>query len=382
MGDNRKAMYEGWRKNGAHFREWQAIAEDFLKQAFKVARGPVTLCPCLDFKNGSYKTRHVMEEHLCIFGFMPDYLVWHKHGEQASHRISEPVQQSHDGMMMDMLNDLAMGFEFDLEKENHPPPEVQEFYRLLEAGDEKLHDHTKKTVLDMVSRLMTIKSKHNISNSCFNDITELVSEVIPSDHKLLKNLYLAKKMMAGLGMKYEKIDVKNEAGDNVDATVPAKQLRYMPIILLLKRLFLSMKIAKSMRWHKERSSGSQSEDVMVHPADGDAWKAMDEFDPEFARDPRSFRLGLATDGFTPFSTSASPYSCWQVFIMPYNLPPKMVLKDEFIFIALVIPGPEHPGKNLNVFLRPLIEELKQLWTGVKTYDSYAKKEFNLRAAYL
>ena len=150
MGDNRKAMYEGWRKNGAHSRQWQAIAEDFLKQAFKVARGPVMPCPCLDCKNGSYKTRHVMEEHLCRFGFMPDYLVWHKHGEQAHHRISEPAQQNCDGMMMDMLNDLAMGFEFDPEEDNQPPPEVQEFYRLLEAGDEKLHSGTEKTVLDTV----------------------------------------------------------------------------------------------------------------------------------------------------------------------------------------------------------------------------------------
>ncbi|WVZ85017.1 hypothetical protein U9M48_031981 [Paspalum notatum var. saurae] len=200
-------MYEGWRKNGAYSREWQGIIEDFLKQAFKVARGPVTPCPCLDCKNGSYKTRHVMEEHLCRFEFMPDYLVWHKHGEQARCRISEPAQQNRDGMMMDMLNDIAIGFEFDPKEDNQPPPEVQEFYRLLETGDEKLHDHTEKTVLDTVSRLMAIKSKHNISNSCFNDITELVSEVIPSDHKLPKNLYFAKKMMADLGMKYEKIGV-------------------------------------------------------------------------------------------------------------------------------------------------------------------------------
>ncbi|WVZ93118.1 hypothetical protein U9M48_039124 [Paspalum notatum var. saurae] len=249
---------------------------------------------------------------------------------------------------------------------------------------------------------MVIKSDHNISNSCFNDITKLVSEVIPSDHKLQKNLYFAKKMMADVYPsncmlfwrendklstcrhcgKSRYIQVKNEAGKNVDTTVPAKQLRYMPIIPRLKRLFLSMKIAKSMRRQKERRRGSQSVDVMVHPANGDAWKALDEFDPEFARDPRSVRLGLATDGFTPFRTSVSPYSCWPVFIMPYNLPPEMVLKDKFIFLVLVIPGPEHPGKNLNVFLRPLIEELKQLWTGVKAYDSYAKKEFNLRAAYL
>ncbi|WVZ61404.1 hypothetical protein U9M48_011283 [Paspalum notatum var. saurae] len=411
MGDNRKAMYEGWRKNGAHSRQWEAICQDFLKQAFKVARGPVMPCPCLDCKNNTYKTRHVMEEHLCKFGFMPDYLVWHMHGEKAHPRISEPAQQNRDGMMMDMLNDLAMGVEFGPEENNEPPPDVQEFYRLLEAGGEKLHDHTENTVLDTVSRLMAIKSDHNISNRCFNDIAKLVSDVIPSDHKLPKNLYYAKKMMAGLGMKYEKIDVcpsncmlfwreddklktcrhcgksryiqvKNEEGENVDTTVAAKQLRYMPIIPRLKRLFLSMKIAKSMRWHKERRCGGQGEDVMAHPADGDAWKALDEFDPEFARDPRSVCLGLATDGFTPFSTSASPYSCWPVFIMPYNLPPEMVLKDEFVFLALVIPGPEHPGKNLNVFLRPLIEELKQLWKAVKACDSYAKKEFNLHVTYL
>ena len=53
---------------------------------------------------------------------MPDYLVWHKHGEQARRRIAEPAQQNRDGMMMDMLNDLAMGFEFDPEEDNQPPP--------------------------------------------------------------------------------------------------------------------------------------------------------------------------------------------------------------------------------------------------------------------
>jgi hypothetical protein len=109
---------------------------------------------------------------------------------------------------------------------------------------------------------------------------------------------------------------------------------------------------------------------------------LDRFDPEFARDPRNVRLGLSTDGFTPYSTSATSYSCWPVFIMPYNLPPDKCLKEGFIFLALVIPGPKHPGKNINLFMRPLIEELKELWQGVKAYDSHLKCEFTLRAAYL
>jgi hypothetical protein len=37
---------------------------------------------------------------------------------------------------------------------------------------------------------------------------------------------------------------------------------------------------------------------------------------------------------------------------------------------------------MNIFLHPLMEELKELWQGVDAYDSYLKYRFNLRAAYL
>jgi hypothetical protein len=64
----------------------------------------------------------------------------------------------------------------------------------------------------------------------------------------------------------------------------------------------------------------------VHPLDGDAWKALDTFDSDFAADPRNVRIGLATDGFTPFGQMASSYSCWLVFVIPYNLPPSLCMK--------------------------------------------------------
>jgi hypothetical protein len=35
-----------------------------------------------------------------------------------------------------------------------------------------------------------------------------------------------------------------------------------------------------------------------------------------------------------------------------------------------------------MFLQPLIEELKQLWTGVEVYDSFRKQNFIMRTAYL
>jgi hypothetical protein len=68
--------------------------------------------------------------------------------------------------------------------------------------------------------------------------------------------------------------------------------------------------------------------------------------------------------------------------VPYNLPPNKFLKQGFIFLALVIPGPKEPKKQMNIFLHPLMEEMKELWQGVYAYDSYLKCRFNLRATYL
>jgi hypothetical protein len=55
------------------------------------------------------------------------------------------------------------------------------------------------------------------------------------------------------------------------------------------------------------------------------------------------------------------------------------MKYEFIFLCLIIPCPDYPGKKLNVMLNPLIEELKELWKGVEAYDVFKKQIFKLRA---
>ena len=154
----------------------------------------------------------------------------------------------------------------------------------------------------------------------------------------------------------------------------------MPLTPRVKRLFLSKKTARHMRWHKE--GVRENNQVMMHPSDAEAWKVLDKFDPEFARDARNVRIGLATDGFTPFTENAASYSCWPVFAIPYNLPPALCMKYEFMFLCLIIPGPDHPGSRLNMMLKPLVDELKQLWEGVEAYDCYKKQKFNLRVAYL
>jgi hypothetical protein len=72
-------------------------------------------------------------------------------------------------------------------------------------------------------------------------------------------------------------------------------------------MFLSERTMIHMRWHKDGER--ENKEVMVHPSDLDVWKVLDNFDPEFAQDARNVHIGLATNGFTPFSENATSYSC-------------------------------------------------------------------------
>jgi hypothetical protein len=78
---------------------------------------------------------------------------------------------------------------------------------------------------------------------------------------------------------------------------------------------------------------------MSHPADGQAWQDFDREFPNFAKDARNLRLGLATDGFNPFSEKNTKYIMWHVFVVPYNLPPRECMEESNFMMALLIPGP-------------------------------------------
>ncbi|XP_026380826.1 uncharacterized protein LOC113275507 [Papaver somniferum] len=132
-----------------------------------------------------------------------------------------------------------------------------------------------------------------------------------------------------------------------------------------------------------QSKYDQKEGVLKHPADGEAWKDFDNRYPSFAQDPRNVRIGLATDGFNPFGNMSNSYSMWPVILIPYNLPPWKCMKEPFFMMSLLIPGPQAPGRDIDVYLRPLIDELKELWdTGVETYDASSEKSFRMHAAVL
>ncbi|KAH7846324.1 hypothetical protein Vadar_012550 [Vaccinium darrowii] len=71
---------------------------------------------------------------------------------------------------------------------------------------------------------------------------------------------------------------------------------------------------------------------------------------------------------------------WPVILTPYNLPPWKCMKDQFFMMSLLITGPNQPGTNINVYLRPLDDELNDLWkNGVMTYDASNGESFRMHS---
>ena len=82
---------------------------------------------------------------------------------------------------------------------------------------------------------------------------------------------------------------------------------------------------------------------MCHPCDGDTWKHFDKSYPSFAIDPQNVRLGLPSNGFTPYEQFAHPYSYWPVAITLYNLSQGLCMKNPYMFLTFIILGPKNPG---------------------------------------
>ncbi|XP_057436487.1 uncharacterized protein LOC130728921 [Lotus japonicus] len=253
-------------------------------------------------------------------------------------------------------------------------------------------------------KALSLKADYGLSKGCFNEWVKFMSDALPNGNCMPKNLYHAKKTVAELGLACVKIDCcpggcmlyykedemlqsckfcpekryKEVRKQGKEKLVPQQKMWYFPLVPRLQRLYSSMQTASHMRWHHEHY---KEPDFLSHPSDAEAWMKFDEAWGTFADEPRNVRLGLCSDGFAPFDISGKKYSCWPVIVTPYNLPPWMCMRREFMFLTIMIPGPSAPKKSIDVYLRPLIDELKMLWEdGVMTYDVSLKQNFLMKAA--
>ena len=168
------------------------------------------------------------------------------------------------------------------------------------------------------------------SDNSFEMLLKLIHEVLLDSNNCPESYYDVRMMLCEAGLGYELIDVCQYDcaifyGDTKDAIacpvcqssryvrnkIAHKKLRYFPLAPRLKRLYASRHTAKDMWWHKEVRK--EQDGVLCHPADGKAWKHFEQLYHNFSDDPRSVRLGLASDGFNPFSNIKRPIVCGQSY---------------------------------------------------------------------
>ncbi|XP_048627981.1 uncharacterized protein LOC106359087 [Brassica napus] len=444
-------------ETGEVTKEYRAGLRGFLQQAtnqpFAREHGKI-FCPCRKCKNEPYLEIDTVKRHLYNRGFRPNYYIWFLHGEGASSSSTgqgfelpnynadyydprEPNMfgnNAGDGYEQNMFgNNAGDGYEQNMYGNNagdgyeqqgnryhdmvtdalheaaipdssreEPNIDAQRFYNMLDAANEPIYEGCREGLsrLSLASRMMTIKSDHNLNEKCMDSWAQLINEYLPEGNLAADNFYEIQKLVAGLGLPSEMIDVcidncmiywkddekltecrfcqkpryQETTGRN---PVPYKRMWYLPITDRLKRLYHSERTAASMRWHAQHSV---KDGEITHPSDAKAWKHFQTVYSDFANEFRNVYLGLCTDGFSPFGMSGRQYSLWPVILTPYNLPPEMCMQREFLFLSILVPGPKHPKRALDVFLQPLIHELKMLWHhGVQTWDYSQQQNFNMRA---
>jgi hypothetical protein len=261
--------------------------------------------------------------------------------------------------------------------------------------------------LDCTLMVMNVCRTHKVSNACITELLCLFSKVIlPSPNSLPASERVATAMVSRLGLRYDSIDAcrngcvlfrrEYAALENCPiceasrfkrvgmSRVPTKVLRHFPLVPRLKRMFSTPQLAALMTWHGENFS---KDGKMRGPYDSVQWQHVKECHAEFSADSRNIHLGLCADGVNPYSQKRSTHSSCPVFLLNYNIPPWLTIKKFFIMLSLLIPGPEAiTAAHFDVFLCPLLEELRELWTeGVICNDAArwrGEATFTMRAILL
>ncbi|XP_074266806.1 uncharacterized protein LOC141590093 [Silene latifolia] len=200
------------------------------------------------------------------------------------------------------------------------------------------------TKLSAVVKLYNLKATNGWSDKSFTHLLELLKDMLSEDNVLPNRIYAAKKILTGIGMKYVKIHAC--PNDCILYRKEYESFTHCP------------EDAKLLTWHK---NAKVNDGKLRHPADGLEWKHIDAKYPEFGKEPRNLRLALSTDGMNPFGNLSSQHSTWPVLLAIYNLPPYVCMKRKYLMLSLLISGPKEPGNDIDVYLVPLLDDLRTLW---------------------
>ena len=397
-------MDKEWMSKDRLSHEYMAGVESFLRFARQTAVDPTAIsCPCVICGNLRQQKISTVRAHLVVNGMDLTYHTWIWHGERctsANNRDQVDTSEPADSFIETPIDMVHAAYD---ECDENP----DQFMKLLEDAEKPLYPGCSGfTKLSAVVKLYNLKAKYSWSDRGFNQLLQVLGEMFPVKNELPSSLYDAKKIMVALGMDYEKIhacpndcilyrkDFKDFSncptcgvsrwmlGKNSTARVgvPAKVIWYFPPIPRFQRMFKNKEMSKDLTWHADKRV---YDGKLRHPADSPSWRAVDQRWSDFGSEPRNLRLAISADGVNPHRLMNCNYSCWPVLMITYNLPPWLCMKRKFMMLTLLISGPKQPGNDIDVYLAPLVNDLKLLWEcGITTYDAYREESFNLRAVLL
>ncbi|CAJ2636791.1 unnamed protein product [Trifolium pratense] len=202
---------------------------------------PLFLCPCIFCANKERKrTKKEIMNHLICDGICQNYTQWIWHGEVVA---TPSVSQRESGSV-------------DI--------------------DDRLEDMMRDIGED------SFKRAHVYETLC-SDKDEPLKEFVNYNH-----------CPTCKASRYKKKDGDSSDDEVTKTGPPAKVVWYLPIITRFKRLFANANDAKNLRWHaEERKCDGQ----IRHVADSLQWKKIDSLFPNFGKESRNLRLGLATSNF-------------------------------------------------------------------------------------
>ncbi|XP_071726915.1 uncharacterized protein [Rutidosis leptorrhynchoides] len=346
-------------------------------------------CPCEDCDNHEYQRPNIIRIHIHNNGFSERYKIWKWNGEEIVlpppivNVIPEPTDRLHD-LVNDLWDDSFVDdHTIDVDEPSNttsaPHARNDRIKELDKLDETPLYAGCPMSSFNFLAKMMHMKVDFKWTNTSFDHLLQFLKTAFPPGSVIPSSHYEAKKKMSEIGLGYESIHVcKNDCclfwkenkklnhcsvcktsrwkDENTSGKkVAHKVLRYFPLTPRLQQLYKSSMTAKDMIWH----ATGQCKEVgkMRHLVDGTSWKKFDARYPDFAREPRNVRLGLCTDGFNPFGNMSNSYSMWPVILTTCNLPPWLCMKESTFMLTLLIPGPRSPGKDIDVFLRPLVDEL-------------------------
>ncbi|KAH6778240.1 hypothetical protein C2S51_009552 [Perilla frutescens var. frutescens] len=180
----------------------------------KFMSGDQIRCPCRKLcKNKAFKDVKTVQAHLLRHGFKFNYEVWTCHGERSAFVEddapdigSSSAPNQYHNMVFDAVGPSLNIDDMD-DIEEAPNPEAQRFFNMLQAADNELWPGCRNhSQLSVVARLMNLKSENGISEKCFDQITELMKEIVPENNLVPDNFYKTKRLLRGMGLPVEKID--------------------------------------------------------------------------------------------------------------------------------------------------------------------------------